>query len=291
MNKVGYVVRNAQENPNRQLEVDYQRRLEHSYYPTYTKILEDARSGKLTINEAAGYMRRDKKIEDRFKQVAQAAKELALPADRVLLLNKDSMDLDNLPEVKDNSIELIVTDPPYPKKYLEIFEQLAEFASCKLKRGGSLVFYYNRYFLPVTVAMLAKYKDQLTYWWTFAVSHTGTRRSKIYERNVVVDWKEMLGYVKGKEPLGICEVHDFIQSDRPNKMAHPWAQSRVEAEYLIKSLTMSKDAVICDPFLGSREFVIPAIKLGRYVIGIEKDRETFKRAVDYIKTETASERA
>ena len=88
------------------------------------------------------------------------------------------------------------------------------------------------------------------------MSHTGTRRSRIYERNVVVDWKEMLWYVKGKEPLRILEVHDFIQSDRPNKMAHPWAQSRVEAEYLIQKLTLSRDAVICDPFLGSGEFAI-----------------------------------
>jgi DNA modification methylase len=42
---------------------------------------------------------------------------------------------------------------------------------------------------------------------------------------------------------------------------------------VIKNLTVSKDSLVVDPFLGSGAFAIPAIKLGRYFIGEEKDKQ------------------
>ena len=60
---------------------------------------------------------------------------------------------------------------------------------------------------------------------------------------------------------------------------------------MIKSLTVSEDSVVMDPFLGSGEFAIPAVQLGRYFIGIEKDKEVFDRARNYILQETSNGKA
>jgi DNA modification methylase len=55
---------------------------------------------------------------------------------------------------------------------------------------------------------------------------------------------------------------------------------------VIKNLTVSKDSLVVDPFLGSGAFAIPAIKLGRYFIGEEKDKQVFDNAVNNIKSQT-----
>jgi DNA modification methylase len=104
-------------------------------------------------------------------------------------------------------------------------------------------------------------------------------------------WKHMLWYVKGDKKAGIKDVRDHIQSRRnpESKMIHQWAQSREEAEYLIENLTLSKDALVCDPFLGSGEFAIAAVMSGRRFVGVEINKETFENAKNYIISETQTE--
>ena len=134
----------------------------------------------------------------------------------------------------------------------------------KLKDGGSLVFVYGKRLEPQIHKMfLEKYDDKgLNWWWSFCVYHGGHIHGvRVHDRGVWVDWKPMLWYVKGnKKKLTPNDIHDFIESTKPDKDRHPWAQSQDEAEYLVKYLTISEDAVVVDPFLGSGAFAIPAIK-------------------------------
>jgi DNA methylase/ParB-like nuclease domain len=286
--KVEQVLQAAQENPTRELGIDYEGRLDHikGAYPTYIKVAEDARRGKLSVYEAYNLIKRDQLKEQRYVEIATAAKELAMP-EKVVLLNRDSMQ-GEIPEIKDNSVDLIFTDPPYLDKYIGVYEQLARFAIRKLKPGGNLIFYYGHLREPELHAMFAKYKDQLRYWWTIAVAHERANGQRLHIRAVICDHKPMIWFVKGDRSTMPHYVHDFIGSlKKPNKLAHPWAQGRQEAEQIISDFTVSKDALVVDPFMGSGEFLIPAIKMGRYVVGIEKDKKTFEHAANYIKTETS----
>ena len=43
-------------------------------------------------------------------------------------------------EIADNSIDLILTDPPYGEQYLPLYQELAKLAVRVLNPGGSLVF-------------------------------------------------------------------------------------------------------------------------------------------------------
>lgn len=70
-----------------------------------------------------------------------------------MLLNKDSAKLEDLAaELADSSVSLIVTDPPYTVEKAEAaYAALARLAQAKLKPGGSCVFYYGSYHLPLII--------------------------------------------------------------------------------------------------------------------------------------------
>ena len=46
---------------------------------------------------------------------------------------------------------------------------------------------------------------------------------------------------------------DIIYSKPPNKILHDWGQSPVEAEYVIKHITV-ENQIVLDPFMGSAEW-------------------------------------
>ena len=85
----------------------------------------------------------------------------------------------------------------------------------------------------------------------------------------------MLWYTKGDKPNILDTMFDHIESNPPDKSCHEWAQSTVEAEHIIKYLTV-ENQIILDPMFGSGTTGIAALKLNRKFIGIEIDQERFE---------------
>ena len=111
----------------------------------------------------------------------------------------------------------------------------------------------------------------------FAVKLTGGH-SMFYPKDIIVEWKPLLWYVKGKKPnIFDGPIHDFIVSVPPEKVGDDWEQSVVEAEHVIKGLTI-ENQIVLDPMMGFGTTGIAALKLGRQFIGIEKDVQKFERA-------------
>jgi 16S rRNA G966 N2-methylase RsmD len=260
---------------------------------TYAELLRDVQRDKTPLNKAYKLIRRDQELIQARRETEQAAKGLSLPS-RVTLLNADSTDPKTWDhhQLQDGSIDLIITDPPYTKEATaEAFKGLARLADQKLKPGGSVVFYFGQHQIFDIGKIFADNAPSLKYWWMFAVKNhsSATAASAVFHtRGVRVHWKPMLWYVKGDRRMLDRHVFDFIQSEKPDKTQHHWAQSQVEAEYIISTLTVSENSLVVDPFLGSGAFAIPAAKLGRYFIGVEKDKETYERARNYIIKETQS---
>jgi ParB-like chromosome segregation protein Spo0J len=273
----------VEKNPTKKLDL-------FSYNGTYEHLLKDARKGKITPNRVHTLLKKNQEIADRKAEVAEKAKGFDLSEEeKCKLLNKDIRDLEEISKViKDNSVDLIVTDPPYGNEYLYLYEGLAEFASRKLKPGGSLVFYHGQQLQQEIHKIFIKYEDTLTFWWPIVVDHSAGRAPKVPHKNVVVKCKKMMWFVKGTKRLTDSNVDDWIVAGVPDKNLHPWAQGQAEAAYLIDRLTVSEDSLVVDPFLGSGAFGIPPIKMGRYFIGIEIDKNTFEIARNYIISETSA---
>ncbi|MDR7450140.1 MAG: site-specific DNA-methyltransferase [Armatimonadota bacterium] len=170
-------------------------------------------------------------------------------------------------QIPDNSVALVLTDPPYDRKSLPLYGDVAAFAARVLVPGGSLVVYAPTYALPEVCGMMA---DHLRFWWAFALVHTG-RRALMRGHGVRVAWKPLLWFTKG-ERTDTRIVEDVIRGT-PEKTVHPWQQGVVEAATLIESLTRPGDCV-CDPMVGSGTTLLAARLLGRRGIGIEINPDT-----------------
>lgn len=171
-------------------------------------------------------------------------------------------------QVKDGSLSLIFTDPPYNREALKMFPDLADFATSKLADGGSIVFYLGQIQLPEALEIFCK---QLRYWWTCACVYYGSK-GLMREYGIKVGWKPLLWFVKGTRDDKETIVEDVFNGGR-EKSHHDWQQSQSEAEYWIEKLC-PKDGIVCDPFLGSGTTAVAAQKLKRKWIGFEIDQAT-----------------
>ncbi|HSF49636.1 MAG TPA: DNA methyltransferase [Nitrososphaeraceae archaeon] len=72
-------------------------------------------------------------------------------------------------------------------------------------------------------------------------------------------------------------IGDCIESIPPSKLLHESEESTVEAEHIIKNLTLENQTVL-DPMMATGTTGIAALKLNRKFIGIEKDSHMFEMA-------------
>jgi DNA modification methylase/ParB-like chromosome segregation protein Spo0J len=184
-------------------------------------------------------------------------------------------------EIANECIDLIFTDPPYSTEHMQIYSKLAFLANRVLKPGGSIVTYIGQHNLPEILNIFSS--SNLKYWWPIAVKHNGPTKA-FHQRKVFVLWKPLLWFVKGEKisldsPIEALNdyLYDYVESKPPKKFLHPWEQSAIEAEHVIKKLTIENQLVL-DPLMGSGTTGIAALKLKRRFIGIEKEQEEFKIA-------------
>jgi 16S rRNA G966 N2-methylase RsmD len=215
-----------------------------------------------TIREAFELVDRDINIES---QVGRH-----LPSS-IQLLNADFRHVGGA--VPDASVSLIVTDPPYDKDHLHLFEALGEFAAMKLADGGSMFCMIGAYHLPKIIADLSK---NLTWQWCYAFLLDGPG-AVIFSRRICTAHKLILWFVKG-EYTGppFTDVIDGVGKD---KRFHPWGQSVNGFDRLIERYSKPGDLVL-DPFLGGGTTGVAAASLQRRFIGIEINPKHFKTARD-----------
>lgn len=182
-------------------------------------------------------------------------------------------------EIPDQSVDLILTDPPYAEEHLPLYSALGELAARVLKKDGLAVVYAGQMFLPEVLARLG---EHLKYWWATALILDGDH-ARVHPRRIQVGYKLLLLYAP-PDGTGPREwLHDLWRSERKWKPYHPWQQSAGVAEYYIRQLTSPGDVVL-DPFLGTGTTGVEAVRLGRRFIGIELDPTTLALAEKNIAT-------
>lgn len=173
-----------------------------------------------------------------------------------------------LADIADNSVDLILTDPPYGEEAMPNYHWLSEFAAKKLKPGGSLICYTGHSHLPQVLNALS---ENLRYWWVISLDHRHGGQ-QLPGKWVMVEWKPVVWYVNGHRG-GNTYIADKLRGTRPDKTDHEWAQGIDEVFTLIESLT-EPDGLIVDPFAGSGSFGKAALSLGRRFIGADLDPDS-----------------
>lgn len=225
------------------------------------KIKQEVLNGKRSINSAYAIVKEQERQEARN---AELSKVPVLP-ENVILFQDDFTKID----ISENSIQLILSDPPYPEEYLPLWDSLAEFAEKVLVEGGYLITYCGHYHLPTVLNKLSKH---LKYFWTIAL--TQKQQALIHSRHVFCCWKPLLIFYK--PPLSLPKYFgDVIKGEGREKTHHAWQQGLPELEQLINTFC-PENGVILDPFAGSGTTLLAAKQLKRKCIGIESNPETYK---------------
>ena len=176
-------------------------------------------------------------------------------------------------QLADNSIDAIVTDPPYPKEYLPLWDDLGRMAARVLKPGGFLATYSAEMFLPQIMAMMG---EHLKWYWLATLTHPGGTR-RVWNRRILTAAKPILIYTNMVAPKREKWFTDLLRSPALSKRYHAWGQSVPPFVYLVERLTNPGDLVL-DPFLGGGTTAVACLQTGRRCVGYEIDAEMAERA-------------
>lgn len=180
----------------------------------------------------------------------------------ILLINND---IRNVSSIEANSVDYIITDPPYPKEYLGLYEDLGVFAKRVLKDNGLMIVMVGQSYLPDIIEKLQK---NMSYHWMSSYLTPGGQSTQLWQKHVITFWKPLLIFSKGKYTGDWFSDVSKSDVNANDKRFHKWGQSISGMLSIIEKHTYPND-VICDPFCGGGTTGVACALLGRRFIGID----------------------
>jgi len=222
-------------------------------------------------------------INAAYKEIKKEEKKEAIKEERRILAeegSKKEIEIDFrlgdfeevFADIEDGSIDCIITDPPYPKEFLECWTKLSRFAKRVLKPNGFCIAYSGQMHLPEVIKRM---NEHLDYYWTFAVYHEGQTQI-VNGVNLICRWKPVLIFQNKKKKLNNT-FQDYFISEQREKQGHDWQQSKSGVGYLIEMFTKPNDLIL-EPFAGSGTTIKAAIEKGRRIKAAEIEVDTFNIA-------------
>lgn len=228
--------------------------------------------------ELAGYKRDLKEARRELKEARKEVAPVGLPeyTKRLTLIHGPVIDLSSIP---DNSIDCIITDPPYPSEFLPAFSDLSKTAARVLKPGGSCIVMSGQMYIPEVVQRLG---EHLKYHWLLSYLTPGGQAVQVFPRKVNTFWKPLLWFTKGdysREWVGdVCKS----QTNDNDKRFHHWGQSLSGMADVVKRFSNAGDTIL-DPFLGGGTTGVVALSMDRFFVGADVDAAAVSTAEKRIK--------
>lgn len=224
------------------------------------ELIESVESGKVTVHAAVKEIKR-REIEDARNQLAEQGQELE-SGDRWFVEVGDVRTYSTK-----KTFDFIITDPPYPKKYLSLYEVLARRSKEWLKPSGLLIVMCGQSYLDQIYQVLS---EHLIYYWTSCYLTPG-QPTPLRHKQVNCSWKPILIYSVTEKYSG-KSFGDVYTSPRPEKDKHDWGQS-VDGMYSLISQICLPGQSVFDPFLGAGTTGVAALKHGCFFHGIDIDEQ------------------
>jgi len=173
--------------------------------------------------------------------------------------------------IKPNSIDHIVTDPPYPAEFLPLWTQLSEVAERVLKPGGFCITYCGVYYLH---EVLDRMRNHLIYYWQIVIELSGAH-ARVHPRNIYQGYRSVLIFSKKPMKKQQSMTLDFIKECEREKDFHEWQQGQSGFEELLDKFT-KPGQIILEPFGGSGTVPLACLKKDRKCLCIELNEEDVK---------------
>ena len=152
--------------------------------------------------------------------------------------------LDILPTLEAGSVDAVITDPPYPKKYLFLYWFVAEQSRQLLVQGGSYLAIVPHYAME---NVLEKVGQHLKYRWIFSMWQAMGQHPRM-AMGIEVMWKPIVWWINGSWPQGRGFVRDGFENSQPDKKHHKWEQSLDWAQYCLS--VVPRGGTVVDPMMG-----------------------------------------
>lgn len=163
------------------------------------------------------------------------------------------------------NVDAIITDPPYPREYLPLLDDLAAWADKILAPDGLLAVLFGQTYLPEVYRRLDGHRP---YRWTMAYLTPGAGYSS-HPARVQSNWKPVLLYGGGPR---LSDVLRSEGTDAAAKDLHHWGQDFAAFDTLVRRLTHPGQTVV-DPFMGAGTTLLAAHAHGCHVIGADTEAE------------------
>ena len=198
-----------------------------------------------------------------------------------------------LADLADQSVDAVVTDPPYNNEGVPLYEPLGAFALRVLKPGRLAVVYAGNLQLDREMSLLER--GGLTYMW-HGVNVLAGRHTRVRVRMVFGQHRSVLLYSAGPyRPRSWLNDVAFAEGrggpeERP---LHPWQQALEPVRHWIRQVSEPGELIV-DPFLGSGTTAVAAVMEGRRFLGCDIDPgcvETTRRRLVEMATRTENNEA
>jgi hypothetical protein len=177
-----------------------------------------------------------------------------------------------------DSVQLLLTDPPWLSEYEELRRPFAETVFRILKPGGFACVYSGHFHLKEFLDVLCE--AGLTYQWLIACTNEDSMGAIRSSGSILTLWRPVLLLQKpGGKTKTPRILRDLIRSPAAEKGRHEWAQPLDEAIQFVKTLTDPGD-LIADLFLcsGTVPAAVATVGEGRRFAGTEIDGDLVKAA-------------
>jgi len=172
--------------------------------------------------------------------------------------------------IQDNSIDLILTDPPYPKEYLDLWCDLFSIAKKILKPHAFLVAYTGQMYLDEIFRMALE--SGLNYYWIMNIEFI--KKPLVHGRNVLNAWKPILVFQNGlKKKDGAFSDKIAVSYTEDREMHNEnWGQTLEPFEILLDRFSKPND-LIFEPFAGTGTTLVACKNKSRQCIGCETEED------------------
>lgn len=174
---------------------------------------------------------------------------------------------DWLRSLPDASVDAVITDPPYPREYVGLYEQIAAELPRVLRRGGSFLAIVPHFSLPEVLASVGQH---LKYRWTLCMWQESGNHPRM-AMGIEVVWKPVVWWVNGAWPSKRGFIRDGFVNAPPEKAHHKWEQSLTWAEYCLRFVP--KGGLVLDPLCGAGTAGVACAHAGLRFIGVEMEAQ------------------